>query len=226
MDLENNMNSYFSLPSERPVRVQQQFYNDFYALRLKVSIEGHIVKLDSESKVPNLYCDPLDVQAPFYRLLNHLRSLLFQYGVSDIVSCFSDPLPLLQICFDQPEDTKQFLLHIKDISPRIWLLVWDGFTAEATNIGLSLSKDEEDDTNDTSDIRLQHIYRSENNSCLQLLYFSPDYSHKEVKIVHVTLSNCETITQMASSSIVFDIPFAIDLFLHDKSPQAIKGKSL
>ena len=203
------------------MKIQQKFYNDFYALRLKVSIEDCIVKVDCESKV--IYCDSTNVQVPFSRLLHRIKSLLSRYGVSEVISCYCDPLPLLQISFDQPEDIKRFLLHIKELSQHIWLLIWDTLTTEAKNVGSQLLKSEKDDPNDVDELRLQHMFQSDSNSQLQLLHFSPDYTYKEVKIVHVTLANYETVIQMASTSVVFDVQSAIDSFTNDKSSQTVKG---
>ena len=212
------------MESSLPLDIQHKFHNSFYALRLKIIIKDHSIQLDHTSTPPYLHCDSFTPHISFPPLLNQLKPLLAQYGVSSIVRCFSDPLPLLEISFDCPESIKNLLHSIGDLTPYIWVLVWDMFFKKAKKINSSLLKGEDDNAKTIDGIRLQHMFRSGNSCHLDLLFFSPNSSTKEVRITPVTLANYHYIVRAMTSSLVFSFQSAMNTFYHDKSSsQYIKG---
>lgn len=211
--------------SAERIQVQQKFFNDFYVLRLKFVIKDQTIVLERTPNGSYLHCEALNVQISFPPLLRKIMPLLTKHGVASIVSCYSDPLPLLHVTFEEPTDVRELLLHVDNIAPHIWTLIWDSFRAQANSSGLLLlNGSEEENTPVTIDaLRLQHMFRSDNICQLELLYVSPNSTYKEVNIRLVTLANHDTVTKSMTNSLVFDFQAAMNTFINDKSKLSFKG---
>lgn len=215
-----------SLRTKEFLQVQHKVYNDFCVLRIKVVIMENSIKLEqSPSEYSFLHCNSFNIQIPFYPLLDRLRPLLTTHGISSIVKCYADPLPLLEVQFDDAANMRNFLLHIEDITPHLWIIIWNSFHTEAQRNSLPLLKGQDDSTATIDSFRLQHMFRSGNSCQLELLHISPNSALKEVKIVPITLANYETIVKAMATSVVFDFQSAMNTFLNDKSqPHTLKGR--
>lgn len=198
-----------------PVQIRCKFYNDFYALRLSILIRGHPVTLQS-TPPQLLQCDALTVKLPVQPLIGKLRHLLAQYGVSFIVSVIPDPRPLLEIKLEEFGSLRKLLSSFDDITPHIWLLVWEGFTTEAKYAGLPLLSVEEGEgmvknrASDDNNLHLQYMFRPGNSCHLQLFHFSPNSPSKKVMILPVTLANYELTRKAMINSLVFDFQSAMN----------------
>lgn len=110
---------------------------------------------------------------------------------------------------------RKLIAAFDDITPHVWLLVWDSFAAEAKyagtlllkNEGVERKKSEKEGSED--DLRLQYMFRPGNSCQLQLFHFSPNSSSKEVRILPVTLANYELARKAVANSLVFDFQSAM-----------------
>jgi hypothetical protein len=201
--------------SENDYKVQKRYYKNFYVLRFKISIDDHLVEFDGELK--DLVCDKstAEVRVPFSSLLQDLRPLLAQYGVSSILSPFADPLPLLAVSFNRPENIRYFLMHVDDVSLRVWLLFRNAFTTTEPTY-FELKKEHANAEN-----MLQDMSRPGNKCQLQLLCICPN-SYKDVLAVPTTLANYETVIKVMENSFIFDFQSTMSALNYEKSHAAVK----
>ena len=192
-----------------PVRVTQTFHNSFYVLRLNILIKGQPVEVNV-SEEPKLSCEYLTCSIAFRPIFHKLQQLLKEFGVSGIVRCFSDPLPLLELAVDSVEGIKKLLSHRDEVTSYIWVMICNEFISTSKDIGIALLKGERKDSNA---VRFQLTHRPGNNCSIDLYMMCPNSHQREVDIYPVTLANLDHANKFMMSSLIFDFPAAMSSFL-------------
>lgn len=192
-----------------PVRVIQQFHNSFYALRLNILIKGQPVELDVTDE-PKLRCEQLSCSTSFRPVFSKIQQLLYEFGITGIVQCYSDPQPLIQIAVENAQTLRTLLLNREKIVSYLWVMICNEFINTSTDIGIGLLQGE---YRDQSSIRFQLTHRPGNNCSMDLYLISPNSHQREVTIYPVTLANFEHANKLMMSSLIFDFPSAMSSFL-------------
>ena len=195
-------------------KVCRTFYNSFYALRLQVRLRGQSIELIYGRTNPQLSCKTFPTTS-FAPVLQELFQVFSQYGVTNFGRCWSDPLPIVEVEFDDLDfSVKSLLESFEEIEPLVWRVFHDAFKSECLSSGKQPKQ-------------YGNGHRSgspqQSMSCsIELLFFTPNHYRREVDILPVTLANYGHMEKQMESSLVFDFPSAIQQY-HKREPPLVKG---
>lgn len=204
-----------------PLKVYRTFYNSFYAIRLQVRLRGQPVELIFGRTNPQISCKDFPATS-FVPVLQELFHLFSKHGVTNFGRCWSDPLPIVEVEFEDLDYSVRSLLEsIDETEPKAWRIFYDAFKKECSSAGkLDKVKTRE---NGLSRSRSGSPLRAVECS-IEILFFSPNHYRREVDIMRVTLANYTHVEKQMEKSLVFDFASAIQQY-QKQGPlsSAVKG---
>ena len=206
-----------------PLKVYRTFYNSFYAIRLHVRVRDQVAELILGRSNPQLSCRafPATTNPSFVPVLEELFCLFAQYGITNFGRCWSDPLPIVEVEFEDLDFSVKSLLESREeIEPQTWKLFHDAFKSESIFPG----KPESSKAQETRTSHCRSPQEMISGSCrIELLFFTPNHYRREVDILPVTLANYHYMEKQMEASLVFDFPSALQQFQKRDMPSPVTG---
>ena len=199
-----------------PLKIYRTFYNSFYALRLQVRLRGQPIELIFGRTNPQLSCKTFPATS-FAPVLQELFQVFSQYGVTNFGRCWSDPLPIVEVEFEDLDfSVKSLLASLEEIEPLLWRVFHDAFKNECLSAGKQMKSS-------TSGNGFRSGSPQHSVACsIEVLFFTPNHYRREVDILPVTLANYGHMEKQMESSLVFDFPSAIQQY-HKREIPSVKG---
>ena len=202
-----------------PLKIYRTFYNSFYAIRFHIRVRDQAAELIFGRSNPQLSCRafPANATPSFVPVLQELFCLFAQYGVTNFGRCWSDPLPIVEVEFEDLDfSVKSLLESLEEIEPQAWKLFCDAFRSESISPRSS----------SRAEINCSPCSSSQTNSgnCrIEVLFLTPNHYRREVDVLPVTLANYRYMEKQMEASLVFDFPSAMQQFQKREIPPSVKG---